>query len=258
MAMDKQPNETTTRCVGTPVSSIIKTFDCTMYVRSLRVVFDGWNEVGDVYVGKVSGTELACTLIVKERKRRVDAMMDGVGGTNAADDPAQPTASPIGPLHRVLRKFRRQPKAPSVVEQQPLDAIATLKRQTGSTDISDEELWAAHVLMRELDNIKDSNKHKLTIYKELSINQTTNAPHTPPRVVLYAHIPAHTAICVKTLLSALETQMHSGCDIMLTCNNNPLMTTMTKNEDDEHADVPQSDKFTLVVAVQPLSLSKHR
>ena len=258
MGVDKQPNETTTRCVGSPINSIIKTFDRTMYVRSLRVVFDGWKAVGDVYVGKVSDTELACTLLVKERKRRVDSMVDDTAGANRADVSTQSTVSPMGPLRRVLHKFRRKPNFPILVEQQPLDAIATLKLETDSTDVSDEELWGAYVLMRDLDKIKDSNKHKLTIHKEISINQTTGASPSSPRVVLYAHIPAHTAICVETLLSALDTQMHSTCDIMLTCNNNPLMTTRLNDEGDGHAGASESDKFTLVVAVQPLSLSKHR
>ena len=46
---------------------------------------------------------------------------------------------------------------PSAAVQQPPDANRHAEASNGCpTDVSDEEVWAAHVLMRDLDKIKDS------------------------------------------------------------------------------------------------------
>ena len=57
-AVSKQPNEAVTTCAGTPTSSIMKTFDRTIYARSLRAVFEGWRHAGDVYLGKIDKSRL--------------------------------------------------------------------------------------------------------------------------------------------------------------------------------------------------------
>lgn len=240
-------------------------------------MYDAWHSAGNVYVGKVDGEQLVCTLVVKNRKREREEGTELESDTpippsNENDQQLMPTSNKttasnglLAIAHRVYRRFKRTSQMNEADGSKDgassSQTLAVIRRQLGNVNLSDEELWAVHLLMHDLNLIEDSSGHNIQISKEISINTDSTVMTTRcPRIIMYAHIPAHTAIKVDTLFRALDSQMLGVCDAMLTCDNNPLKSTTTLS--DSNVSTPpsehQSARFTIAVSLQPVPLGETR